>query len=952
MNNITANILKSIEEKIEIGNRISFDILTAIRKMSDVLEKSNKGGSNNNILSSGFLSILKGDDKTKTVIEILGSEEGLKNLEKSEVVLSKIGNIIKNISDYINNVNPEKANAFMEIIGTGKKIVAFAIFLAIAAPLLLVSVLITLPLLLAWVLFFNFIDANSKSLADASKSLLYIAASTALVVLTLVATAFLIGNPANLFYSFLLVTGALLLITGAYILISMFSGTINNGVKSMIYIALTTAIIVAVILMSAYYIQKMDSGSVVGAFGLVMLSLLGVALTYYLISKVNSKVIEGTSTMLFVGLTTALIVGIVLGTAYLLQGLERDSVFGALGIVAFSILGLGLAMTMIGNMGTAPLQGAAAMLIVSAAIGVFAFSLIQFKKAGVTSGDVLLVSGSLTALGVAFTVIGNPITVGFTYAGAAAMLVVSASVLVYTSALKVFSESNWTEQKTELLSNSVVSLVGAFKEAFSSLSLKEFIKITAGIGLLSGIGASLAILGKGLSYFGNLEMVNYIEDPNNKGHMIVDPNSSPTSINPTKISQGIVALVTPLIGKEGILYKLGENEQGFWGKNPVGKGINLLSKLGFSLSSLAMGFSSFGNLEFSTQDNLLKGDKNSKKIKIDPKAIGQGIKDLVSPLVSESSVLADLGKNEGIIFSGNIGNGIKLLGKLGGSISQFAKGLMSMVELRMPVYDENGNLVKDKFTKLPDNYAEQVGLSIKNMVNALITPLDDLGSRKSGFFSSSTNFEKGLEFLTDISKPLSSLSNIIVAFSKSKKINSTEISASINSILNPISGFFDSKNLQKLDAGKGEKILSYATEYINNLKELEKPEKIGSMFTEISKSVNSMDLTKLKELNSLSKNLAKFAEEMEGNFSDLSEVIDKLSKSINNIPSKDININQNVKSIGTTNSSQINSVSQQKEKETQVAKMETESMIKELKAILNTLQGGIEVEVKNSNFFK
>lgn len=882
---LSDGILKKIETQIEFSNNLNINLITSVKKTNEILSKDvAKELRIHTGLLKGIIGVLskssknesKGDKSGKGVTKFLGKltdDKSSTNLEKANGSLVKITSTVKEFVNAINELDEKKFDKFVSLFSLGKQILLFALAVLLAAPMLLIGSLVTLPILFLWIKLFEYIGKSEKDVFKGTKTLMYLASSVAIIVLTVVLAAFVLGNPANLLNAFLLVSFSMLLVVGAFMLISLISKPAESGGKTMLFLALTTVVVVGTILMVTYMLSKMTDDTkdnLWGAFGLVIGSMLGVAIAYSIINSQKSNLIQGGMTMLFLGIVTVIIVGLIIGVSYLLLDLQKKSgeqdtstfgiVAGAVGIVVISLLAVAGATAIIGSMSGQLIPGAAGMILVAGAMLIYAFALKKFVESGVTGDDILLLTGSLTAVSLVATLLGNPFTVAFTLAGAGSLILISGALYVFTNSLVNFSKSDWNETKTENLTTTVSTIVNSIKDVFSDFSLKDFAKTLAGVGLLGGIGNSLSALGKGLSHFANLEMVKYIQ--NDKGELIVDPNSSPQAI--------------------------------------------------------------------------------------DPKAIGNGIKAMLAPLIDKDSVLYELGKTEGTFFAGPVGKGIALLGKLGNAIGNFAKGLINMAELRIPAYDENGFIIEGKFTSLKPTFADDVGNSIKMMVKSLTGPLEDLGKKDGGWFSS-TNFEKGLDMLGKLGEPLNQLVNVIKAFS-SEKLDTTKIEPTLTGLFKPLNSFFTSTNLKKFDVGKGSKVLALSTGYIEKLTNLKKPEDISKMFVDVSSSINKIDLKKLEKLNSLARNLSNFAKEMSGNFTELSKVLEQLTEALGNldldkgsVSIPQVSSAQNAINTANNNNSTGSANNQEK--------LDITPIVKELKSILTTLQGGIEVETKNNNMF-
>ena len=115
-----------------------------------------------------------------------------------------------------------------------------------------------------------------------------------------------------------------------------------------------------------------------------------------------------------------------------------------------------------------------------------------------------------------------------------------------------------------------------------------------------------------------------------------------------------------------------------------------------------------------------------------------------------------------------------------------------------------------------------------------------------------------------------------------------------------------------------------------------KGEGIGKMFIDMKSSINGMDLKKLTKLNSLTENLADFADSMNGNFGDLEAVLEKL---------KDAIAEMNGIEVGSASATATAAPVTQSE-----TKMDLSPLLAELELVTDTLRAGIDVNIQNTSF--
>jgi hypothetical protein len=883
---LVAGILKSIENLTNINTQTNINILTSINKTNTILtdeinselkkqttllesilkgitdtisqELKNQTNLLNPILKSvsdksssvSFSLFSGGSGKAITALLGFTAPKRLKAMANSfDLITESISKLV----DVINKLDESKLKSLMEVldVNIGKKILIFAGLVALAAPLMLIGTIITLPALFLWVKFFEYLGKDNKDVSQGMSLLQSIAISIGVLVLTIVASAFVLGDPMNLVIASILVGATIFVIVKLYDYISQKSKQLKEGAKQMMWLALTTGILVAVIIAASFILG--DPTKLVWATLLVASVLAIVGGVYILVSMFAKQLKEGGKQMLWLALTTALIVGIIVATAMFGGGSEKlkETAF----LIAGALMGIVVIFLIAGALEGTIKKGAIAMILSSIALGIIVFSLIKFKEAKVTWEDLGMLSSFVVGLGTAMALAG--VGALFIGAGAAVMLLAGAALYVITASLVNFKKSNWKEPDNELLSKTITGIITTFKTVFADLSLSDFAEMMAGATLLATIGNSLTYFAQGLSSFANLEFSTYQTD--SKGNIISTKKEG--TINPEEVAKSITTMINAV--KEPLrLFGEENGESGFFRDGPVLTGIILLGKLGNSLSEFAKGISAFANLEF--------------------------------------------------------------------------------VQYKT---DEKGNLVVDGSTK---GKIDTVAISegIKTMISATTAPLEELGGKKGGWFSSS-DYEKGLDMLKSLGDPIFKISETAKILSE-QKIDSTLISQNLQNSLGSFIGILTSADMKKINIDKSEDVVDLFGDFTKSLIKI-KPEttdKMGNMFVKMKESINGIDLSKLKKLNDLAYNLSEFAKNMRGSFADLEKVLERLATVVNNI--SDIKVNT---------STQTKSVQKEQPVKTQVETIQPtkkqmdfdiSAIVNELESIKKVLLSGIEVDVKDS----
>ena len=1030
--NLVAGILKSIELKAEVSIKIASEILTSVKTTNNILSKEIGGELRKqtvllkNILQGLTQSSKTKDSKTPLAVfsmfyyekgakdggVILTQKESLEAMEKFGTLLEPINKGLEKLFKIIADVNLNKLSGVSTFftnlfLGMGKKILMFGVFASLAAPFLTFAAAVTLPILNLFVIYFIFLAIKAKTIWRGMSVLKKMMYSMIMIIGIVIAMAIAINELG--INNILLATGVVILIMGMvasfFILISIFGKVLKGGAKTMMWLAITTGIIVLIIIIAAYFLG--DPMQLLKATGFVMLVLIGVALVYLLISQFDKGIKEGAKTMLWLAITTGILLLIIIMVAEYAGGLIR--LLETAAVIGLVLFGFAILFTIIGALDKLISSGAKAMMKIAISLIIISVAMLLWTMVAPTLEDIGKLAALIVVLGLVGTILGIPPIIGFVMAGAAALqtlaislilisvsmliwtmaaptledigvlsalivglsaayaglglaapfillgvaavLPMAVSLLVLTGALSVFSKSEWDDSKTETLKNTIVGITNVFKEVFAELSWKDMLKILAGTALLASIGMSLGALANGLSKFA----AGYapIYGVNEKGEVIVTGTTPLDADLGTRVGETIKALITPLIGggdgEPGILAKLGAEADSWWGESDVSRGIRLVGDIGNAIGSLASGLSEFGKgyvvTKWGTDD---KG--NPIAVETTPidetfaTSVANTIDTLVRPMIAENGIFAKLGKAADSWWGdSDVARGIKLVGDIGNAIGTFAEGLINMAQLKIPIYgkDKNGKpiIVDYKVWKESDSIA--VGNNITTLVNSLLNPLKNIAEHED-------EIEDGSELLGTLAKPLVDLGKGLESLSK---IDNTALKNNIGTLFSGLAYFSDGFKL-KVNSTRAQITLKALSSVLNDAGKLTNTNEVGKMFIDINASINKMPLDKLKELKGIMQNLKDFAKEMDGSFSDLAEVLEKLATVMANMDKTQAATKQEVgesnmlSKIGNT--SNLSSARDNKPTTAQEGQgqMNLSEVINKLSAIYTTLQGGIEVQPK------
>ena len=835
--NLVAGILKNIETLANVNANQNVAILTGIKKTNTLLSDQigKELSKQTKLLQEIAKGLVKGTGGSSSISIFNSSgtksfgkmfkKRGGKALQAMALGMDKFADATKKFVDAVNELDEKKFEAFTALFDMGKKIILFSLAIVLAGPLLAIGMLTTLPFLIAWVFFFRWLGTMTKDLKEGAKSLMFLSIAILVTVLAIALGALILSKIG--FSSVLMVIGVLLVVAFVFSMISAVDDSAKDGAKSMIFLALTVGIVIGLIVLSKFIMDQITMGAVLLVFGV----LVGVALVFMLIGLVESKTSKGAMSMIFLAIATAIIVGIL----YFVTTLDLEKFKEAAIIVGVVLIGLAIVFVIAGALKAQIIPGALAMLLVSVVVAIISFSLAKLQEANITWKTIGILSAFIVGMGVAFGAAG--LVAPFILAGAAALLVVGAAVWVFTDSLVKFAGIDWSQEKSDLLAGAIVTLVTAVKDAFSDFGISDFIKVAAGIALLTGLGNALSAFAEGIGSFANLELSEVVKE--GEGADAKYTVKTKGAINPAQISANISLLLShvtqPLVD-----FGAANTDGGGWFSDGfLGTGIKLLGKLGNALGGFALGLSFFGTLEtveFDEQGKVIPGSQKP----IDVLAIGTGISAIIGSITAP---LIALGEND------DMDDGIERLEELAMPMKNFAEGIATLDKTKM---------TSGKFQ------------------NAFYWPITYAA------MALSTASFKGIDsdHVEDVAEAFGMMST----------------------------------SLSSLGSGT---------------------EGVGKMFLDIKESVNGMDLKKLTKLNSLTENLADFADSMNGNFGDLEAVLEKL---------KDAIAEMNGIEVGSAPATATAPVTQSE------TKMDLEPLLAELELVTDTLRAGIDVNIQNTPF--
>ena len=730
----------------------------------------------------------------------------------------------------------------------------------------------------------------------------------------------------------LLITLPLLILIFLFFdLISRSDKGIRSGIRTLMFMAISIGILALVI---AFTLAYMGGGmEMLKAFGIIALSIVILGLGLFLVGKIKGDIIMGALAMLVASIAVLVLSFAV--SVFTMTDIGIEDV----GLLGLTIVGLAVAMAIAGagpNPGFIALGGAA-MIVAGVSVLIIAAAMAVWSKANVKLEDVGVLGAAILMIGVEYAAAGfGALFIGL---GAAVMLPVSISVSLIASALKDFSDAEWSADKNKLFGDTIENLITSFKKVFKDLKFKEMRKIKKGARLLGQIGNSLTNLAEGLGDFAAGKAPIY-EGTEIVGYKMFDKDLG------EQVGNTIKALVKPLIDKDAILATLGAGAEFWWRGDPVAKGIELLGNLGNSLGSFAAGIGAFAKLKIVKMEmDPVTGAITTKDTgeKINPQQIGLSIKALVTPLVGDDSVLADLGAGASFWRQSNIGKGIGLLGELGNALADFASGIQAWADFKIPIFGEGKNATKVvRYEKLNPTFAQDIGANLDLMIKALTGPITDLG-KSGGDWWRSSDYEDGIKMLGGLGGPLESLAKAAETFGKAN-FSKDKIDANLSATVGTLIKHIGDKQMDEVSNHSiymAEEVIglfaNYATS-ISKLNTIKNPKDFSKLFIDIKESVNGLEFSKLSKLVSLSNNMANFAEAIDRGGGRFLQAIEKLVIAIGE--------GSGGSSEGGAGSNTAPVVSEGG------TPVDLAPLLEELEEITTVLRGGIDVTATNGSFFK
>ncbi len=541
--------------------------------------------------------------------------------------------------------------------------------------------------------------------------------------------------------TFTLAAGLTLLVFG------LLGGTlpgIERGARAINIISKSIIPFTLAMIVAGFFPEKIAIGALVLSTAMLLVG--GAAL---LLGLGKDKVEQGAKAILKLS-----IAAIAFSAALLIIGLipiDSQTLLEKLKVVAYAVIGLGLAAAILGSISKQAETGAGILIALGFSFAIFAGTLAILAAIPVDSQTLLeklgIVALVIVGLGVAAAVLGSPAVAPFAAVGAVVLGVLAVSLAIFAGAIFLLS-------KTNLKPETVDQLTYAIKELGNTLAFAALLAVPMAIGAAGLIASSVSIitLSIALAAFKAVEFTEADGDSIGKAIFSVVQGfvHALDGVSPMQLFKAMAAI--PLIGQ-----------------------------MGNALVSLAAGVKAMATLTFTEMVYDKAAGKLVPKgvVKLTDAEIQQVGPNVASILNALAKPLTQFGawSEAGSVGFGpfSIGpdymnKGIEAAAKIGSALSSIALGVANMANLNVVEYEvvnpgtSKAKLVPKSIRKLKPLDFVMAAINTDLILTTIAQPLIDFGKKFSegqGLFSGGF-LEKGIEGIAKIGDPLSKIADAIL----------------------------------------------------------------------------------------------------------------------------------------------------------------------------------------------
>jgi hypothetical protein len=503
------------------------------------------------------------------------------------------------------------------------------------------------------------------------------------------------------------------------------------------------------------------------------------------------------------------------GSIYLLNqaisGLEDFDlmVAGKLAIVAGTF---GLVYNFLGKAVAPIIKGSVAAAAIGGSLWILGAGIGSLSEIDLTLGRGLELAGIVVAAAGILTLIGNPVTIGFTLAGAAGAAAIGAALMVLSLGVNSIGNVNISESQAQNFSNSLGHAVDAMVSLASPLTAAALLVATP---VAVALSASTLAVSAAMFAVGKLPSIS-----NDKWDSF----------------------------KYGI-QTLGDSYGGF----------GLLEIASMTAGSTVMAL--VAGTSIMTASAIWAFSKLSAK----PENVDNAVRSLDTFITGISTTFDNnKGKFKSIRFGANSFFG---LSSMAGEIADTVQRISSMEFVEKKVV--NGKVVTTGVRKFTPADFKAVGNNIGQILNALTDPLAQIGSSQDSFSIGgwkitnpfSNKVQDGIEAMAGIGSVFSPIAEILNSFVNGN-INSTFVGTfnkNLAGIIGGIGNAFSDSNVE-LDKNKASQIIRASGSIKGLLKTItvdgfgKGVEEFGQFsgdLNQVSKAINEINVEKLSSFNSM-----------------------------------------------------------------------------------------------------
>lgn len=483
--------------------------------------------------------------------------------------------------------------------------------------------------------------------------------------------------------------------------------------------------------------------------------------------------------------------------------------------------GLGAVWWGMGKFFTSIIKGSVAALAIGASLWVLGEGVQQLNKIDMTLERGLALAGITVAAAGILTIIGNPATIGFTLAGAAATALIGGALWALSEGMQALTEVDVSESQAENFGNSIVNVVDALSYLGNPIRLVQ---------IAASVPASLAVAGATTALTAAMVALD-------KMPQLSDEKSE----NFSNTLENLVGVYSDL---------------GLWGLAKATAASAVVSVISGATILSAGAIWAF------------------TKISSSPEAVDNAVLSLDKFITGVSGTMK---KNQDKFSS--IADGIQSFMGLSTMVSEIADSVQRISNMEFLEKEvRNGKVVVTGVRTFKPKDFENVGESIGKILSTLTEPLAKIGNQKDSYSIAgfkvtnpfSNKVQEGIEAMANIGSVFTPLVNVLDVFNK-YDIGDTKIkkfNENISSILGGIGDAFqnhgvelDDDMLESMSNASG--LVSNLVGFVGNENFAKNSKSFGKMsdnVVSIKDSLKGMDLEKLSKFNDLIFNMNKMGE--------------------------------------------------------------------------------------------